>query len=74
MSVSADITIVGGAEENKDEKFKKVMDINKESMKIYEEDRKRMREESQKMFSDKGYIVGPNVQDANGQDSMKSIE
>eukprot|EP00826_Nyctotherus_ovalis_P037291 TRINITY_DN3392_c0_g4_i3.p1 TRINITY_DN3392_c0_g4~~TRINITY_DN3392_c0_g4_i3.p1 ORF type:complete len:889 (-),score=320.04 TRINITY_DN3392_c0_g4_i3:432-3098(-) len=68
------ITVVGGTEESKDEKLRKVMDVNKESMKIYEEDRKRMREESQKMFSDKGYIVGPNVQDANGLDSVKSIE
>lgn len=45
------------------------MDINKESMKIYEQDRKRVKEESQKMFSDKGYIAGPNE-----NDSIKSAE
>jgi hypothetical protein len=50
------------------------MDVNKETMKIYEEDRRRMREESQKMFSDKGYIVAPTVPDGNGQDSLKSVE
>jgi len=50
------------------------MDINSESMKIYEEDRKRMREESQKIYSDKGYIAGPTVPDGNEQDSLKSVE
>jgi len=42
-----------------EDKLKRVMDINKQSMSIYEKDRKRAKEESQRLFSDKGYIAGP---------------
>jgi len=54
------------------DKFKKIYEINKQSMAIYEQDRKRAKEESQKQFSDKGYIAGPSEQ-APSDDILESI-
>ncbi len=57
------------------DKFRKILEINKQSMNIYEQDRKRAKEESQKMFSDKGYIAGPSEagQNEDFQESFSEI-
>ncbi len=57
------------------EKLRKIMEVNAKSMNVYEQDRRRAKEESQKMFSDKGYVMGPSEgqnEDDNDRDPPES--
>lgn len=57
--------------------MKKIVEVNKETMSLYEKQRKEDKEKSQKKYSEMGYVAGPSEKfsfddDVEGRDSFFS--